>query len=80
MFPDLALWLTLISLNYHCLKHIYMVPKVFKPLKFYCIYSADWNEFDYTAVWHLLWQSAKNFNTVKFVPWVLQKKKKKTYK
>ena len=23
--------------NYPCLKHIFMVPKVFEPLKFYCI-------------------------------------------
>ena len=36
MSPDLALWLTLISSNYPCLEHIYMVPKVFEPLKFYC--------------------------------------------
>ena len=34
---DLALWLTLISSNYPCLEHIFMVQKVFKPLKFYCI-------------------------------------------
>ena len=37
MPPDLALWLTLISSNYPYLEHIFMVPKVFKPLKFYCI-------------------------------------------
>ena len=35
--PDLALWLTLISSAYLCLEHIFMVPKVFEPLKFYCI-------------------------------------------
>ena len=34
---DLVLSLTLISLNYPCLNHIFMVPKVFEPLKFYCI-------------------------------------------
>ena len=34
--PDLALWFTLISSNYPCLEHIFMIPKVFEPLKFYC--------------------------------------------
>ena len=34
--PDLALGLTLISSNYPCLELIFMVPKVFEPLKFYC--------------------------------------------
>ena len=37
MPPDLALWLTLISSNYPCLELIFMVPKVFEPLKFDCI-------------------------------------------
>ena len=27
----------LISSSYPCLEHIFMVPKVFEPLKFYCI-------------------------------------------
>ena len=36
MHPDLALLLTLISLNYPYLELIFMVPKVFEPLKFYC--------------------------------------------
>ena len=35
--PDLALLLTHISSNYPCLEHIFMVPKVFEPLEFYCI-------------------------------------------
>ena len=39
MPPDLALRLTLISSNYPCLENICMVPKVFEPLKFYCIYQ-----------------------------------------
>ena len=30
--------LTLISSNYPCLEHIFMVPEVFEPLKFYCSY------------------------------------------
>ena len=39
MPPDLALLLTLIGSNYSCLDLILMVPKVFEPLKFDCIYS-----------------------------------------
>ena len=35
--PDLALLSTLISSNYPCLELIFMVPKVFEPLKFDCI-------------------------------------------
>ena len=38
MPPDLPLWLTLISSIYPCLELIFMVPKVFEPLKFYCIW------------------------------------------
>ena len=34
--PNLALKLTLISSNYPCLEHIFMVPKVFEPMRFYC--------------------------------------------
>ena len=37
MPPDLALSSTLIGSNYHCLELIFMVPKVFEPLKFDCI-------------------------------------------
>ena len=36
MLPDLALLSTLIGSNYPCLKLIYLVPKVFEPLKFDC--------------------------------------------
>ena len=36
MPPDLALCLTLISSNYPCLEHLFMVPKVFEPLKLNC--------------------------------------------
>ena len=35
--PGLVLLATLISSNYPCLKHNFMVAKVFEPLKFYCI-------------------------------------------
>ena len=34
--PDLALLLTLTDSNYPCLELIFMVPKVFEPLKFDC--------------------------------------------
>ena len=37
MPPDLALLSTLTGSNYLCLELISMVPKVFEPLKFYCI-------------------------------------------
>ena len=37
MPPDLALWLALIISNFPCLEHILMVPKVFEPLKLYCV-------------------------------------------
>ena len=33
---SLAVWSTLNSSNYPCLKHIFMVPTVLEPLKFYC--------------------------------------------
>ena len=36
MPPILAQRLTLISSNYPCLEHIFIVPKVFEPLKFDC--------------------------------------------
>ena len=36
MHPDLALLSTLIGSNYPCLELIFMVPKVFEPLKFNC--------------------------------------------
>ena len=38
MSPGLALSSTLIGSNYPCLEHIFMVPKVFEPLKFDCIF------------------------------------------
>ena len=41
MPPDLALSSTLIGSNYPCLELIFMVPKVFEPLKFNCNYSHD---------------------------------------
>ena len=37
--PDLALLSILIGLNYPCLELIFVVPKVFEPLKFDCIIS-----------------------------------------
>ena len=41
MPPDLALSSTLIGSNYPCLELIFMVPKVFEPLKFDCILDFD---------------------------------------
>ena len=41
MPPDPALWLSLISSNYLCLELIFMVPKVFELLKFYCILTVS---------------------------------------
>ena len=38
MPPDLAILSTLIGSNYPCLELIFMVQKVFEPLKFDCIY------------------------------------------
>ena len=37
--PDLALLSILNGSSYPCLELIFMVPKVFEPLKFYCIYQ-----------------------------------------
>ena len=37
MPPDLEQCVTLNSSNYPCLERIFIVPKVFEPLKFYCI-------------------------------------------
>ena len=48
MPPGLALWLTLINSNYPCLEHIFMVPEVFEPLKFYCMLA--WGEKDTCAM------------------------------
>ena len=31
--------INIISSNYPCVEHIFMVPKVFEPLKFDCIYA-----------------------------------------
>ena len=39
MPPDLALSSTLIGSNYPCLEIIFMVPMVFEPLKFDCMYD-----------------------------------------
>ena len=45
MPPDLALLSTLISLNYPCLELIFMVSKVFEPMKFDCIYHIQSNKY-----------------------------------
>ena len=33
--------ITFVSSNFPCLEHNFMVPKVFEPLKFYCISFSD---------------------------------------
>ena len=38
LLPDLVPWLNLIGSNYPSLEQISMVPKMFAPLKFDCIY------------------------------------------
>ena len=47
MPPDLALLSTLIGSNYPCLELIFMVPKVFEPLKFDC----SFNRFLQRKIW-----------------------------
>ena len=44
MPPDMALLSTLIGSNYPCLEQIFMVPKVFEPLKFDCIWNGKFSE------------------------------------
>ena len=44
--PDLALSSTLIGSNYPCLELIFMVPKVFEPLKFDCILFCEPSAFE----------------------------------
>ena len=38
LLPDLAPWLNLIASNYPSIEQISMVPKIFEPLKFNCVY------------------------------------------
>ena len=45
MPPDLALLPTLIGSNYPCFELIFMVPKVFEPLKFDCTELTESNFF-----------------------------------
>ena len=52
MPSDLAPWLTLISSNYPCLEHIFMVRKVFEPLKFYCTIVFQWVWYWTNLTWH----------------------------
>ena len=59
MPPDLALISTLIGLNYPYLELIFMVPKVFEPLKFYCILK--------NYIKHI----AKSVALVTYHPWVV---------
>ena len=56
MPPELALLSTLIGSNYPCLELIFMVPKVFEPLKFDCIY----------AIWKKLYLKVHQNMTIKY--------------
>ena len=53
MPPDLALLSTLIGSYYPCLELIFMVPKVFEPLKFDCIEIARQTLYVCSAVYYL---------------------------
>ena len=57
LLPDLVPWLTLSGSNYPCLEWISMVPKMFEPLRFDCIWVryidlvvADWLQFYYPLI------------------------------
>ena len=55
MPPDLVLSSTLIGSNYPCLELIFMVPKVFEPLKFDCIWSVNKKSYQFCLdTFHLL--------------------------
>ena len=41
LLPELVPWLTLSGSKYPCLERIYMVPKVFEPLRFDCMSLAE---------------------------------------
>ena len=48
LLPDLATWLILSSSNYSCLKHFSMVPKMFEPLRFDCIFVLKFESIHFT--------------------------------
>ena len=50
--PDLVLLSTLTSSNSPCLEHIFMVPKVFDPFKFYCVFIKDATQKDGNILAH----------------------------
>ena len=54
MPPGLALLSTLIDSNNPCLEIIFMVPKMFEPLKFDCIYFYDLNLRELTESSHII--------------------------
>ena len=63
--PDLALLLTLIGSNYPCLELIFMVPKVFEPLKVGCIckikLKEHWDRDRRTMVHFALFELERNW-------------------
>ena len=56
MPPGLALWLTLICSNYPCLEHLFMVQKVFEPLKLGLYFFPYKNLSDKIWPWHKIGQ------------------------
>ena len=65
MLLDLAQWLILNSSNYPCLEHNFMDPKMFEPLKFYCIPYSKHTFWLWTA--NILYSAQRN-NIL--TPWV----------
>ena len=65
MPPDLALLSALIGSNYPCLELIFMVPKVFEPLKFDCILTCTKAGFgfynDDTGLWSSIGRTDRNY-------------------
>ena len=54
LLPDLVPWLNLIGSNYPSLEQISMVPKIFEPLKFYCISHPDLAKYGRVALFIML--------------------------
>ena len=72
MSLDLAIWLTFISSNSPCLEHIFILSKVFEPLRFYCLDGIDniighyqtasiWSDFDLKSLLRLISPNIHNF-------------------
>ena len=64
MPPDLALLSTLIGSNYPCLELIFIVPKMFQPLKFECIYIRFNQNLDEQAYISAIIEAVKHLHAV----------------